>query len=541
MILAQGIRNQIAEWSYVTVQTYQDPFNEIELDVLLTDEEGKHWTVPAFWTGDSEWRLRFTPPSEGRYLFRSICSDRNNRQLHGVDGMLEVSSDDAHLSPLFRRGAIQVSTNGRYFEHADGTPFLWLADTWYTCLTKRMDYPGMLETLVADRVEKGFSVVEMSIGLGPETPAFDPRDENEAGYPWEDDFTSIRPAYFDEADRKIQYIVESGLVPCLIGSWGYYLKWMGTEKMKRHWRYLIARYGGYPLFWCLAGECNMPFYGSKQPERGQDVAMLKREWTNVADYVRRTDPYRHPLTTHSNAFHSSRSQLEDGSLLDFELPQAGHGDTGRYAELHLAARHYINIIGAKPSVPVISAEAFYEGIMGRNFADVQRFLFWSSLMSGSAGHTYGTIAVALTNSENGTFGPHPSGTMWDDHIWEQAIHFLGSAHVGAGKRILERFDWWRLEPSQALIEPRAGSEEYFNPYCAVIPGQAILLYVPILLTPWNDPVRVSGLDPQLLYRASFIDPRNGCSHIIGDIRPDDEGLWVLPVPPVMLDWVVVLE
>jgi len=31
--------------------------------------------------------------------------------------------------------------------------------------------------------------------------------------------------------------------PCIVGCWGYFMPWMGVEKMKKHWRNLVARYG----------------------------------------------------------------------------------------------------------------------------------------------------------------------------------------------------------------------------------------------------------------------------------------------------------
>ena len=42
----------------------------------------------------------------------------------------------------------------------------------------------------------------------------------------------------------VAYLVEAGLMPCIIGMWGYYLKMIGLEAVKRYWRYLVARYGG---------------------------------------------------------------------------------------------------------------------------------------------------------------------------------------------------------------------------------------------------------------------------------------------------------
>ena len=51
-----------------------------------------------------------------------------------------------------------------------------------------------------------------------------------------------------------------GITPCIVGAWGYFMPWMGVEKVKAHWRYLIARYGAWPVVWCAAGEANLPWY-----------------------------------------------------------------------------------------------------------------------------------------------------------------------------------------------------------------------------------------------------------------------------------------
>src|ERR1022692_1331423 len=48
-------------------------------------------------------------------------------------------------------------------------------------------------------------------------------------------------------------------------------------RMKRHWRYLLARWGAHPAIWCLAGEGTMPYYLAADKER--DRAMQKRGWT----------------------------------------------------------------------------------------------------------------------------------------------------------------------------------------------------------------------------------------------------------------------
>ena len=140
-------------------------------------------------------------------------------------------------------GPIRVADDHRHFAHADGTPFFWLGDTWWMGLTKRLSWPDDFQELAADRRAKGFNVVQIVAGLYPDMPAFDPRGENEAGFPWEKDYARIRPDYFDAADRRIAYLVDQGFVPCIVGAWGYHLPYLGEAKMKLHWRNLVARWG----------------------------------------------------------------------------------------------------------------------------------------------------------------------------------------------------------------------------------------------------------------------------------------------------------
>ncbi len=147
-------------------------------------------------------------------------------------------------------------------------------------LCQRFQWPADFQQLTADRVTKGFTVVQIVAGLYPDMPAFDPRGANEAGFPWENDYGHINPAYFDMADLRIQHLVSRGLAPCIVGCWGYFLHFMGVSKMKRHWRYLVARWGAYPVVWCLAGEGTMPYYLSPTKER--DAEEQKQGWTELA-------------------------------------------------------------------------------------------------------------------------------------------------------------------------------------------------------------------------------------------------------------------
>ena len=188
-------------------------------------------------------------------------------------------------------------------------------------LCRRLHWPDDFQRLAADRKQKGFNVVQIVAGLYPDMPAFDPRGANEAGFPWEKDYARIRPEYFDQADRRFQYLADEGFVPCIVGAWGYHLPWLGIERMKKHWRYLVARYGALPVVWCAAGEGTMPFYRSEKPN--EDAALQKQGWTAVIRSIRSTDPFGRIITIHPGG--SARDTVADPAVLDFDMHQTGHG------------------------------------------------------------------------------------------------------------------------------------------------------------------------------------------------------------------------
>ena len=119
-------------------------------------------------------------------------------------------------NPFYRHGPLRVAADHRHFEHADGTPFFWLADTWWMGLTSRLHWPQEFQELAADRKAKGFDVIQIVAGIYPDMPAFDPRGANEAGFPWEKDYKTIRPEYFDKADQRLIYLADQGFSPCIV-------------------------------------------------------------------------------------------------------------------------------------------------------------------------------------------------------------------------------------------------------------------------------------------------------------------------------------
>ena len=163
-----GVQHEVSEWAYTTGKTYAEPVG-IELDVVF-EGPAETMRVPAWWAGGGEWRVRFSPPQPGAYRFRTACSDTSNADLHGQEGEILVSAY-VGTNPLLRHGPIRVAADRRHFEHVDGTPFFWLGDTWWMSLCGRMRWPDEFQLLTADRIEKGFSVIQIIAGLYPDIAA----------------------------------------------------------------------------------------------------------------------------------------------------------------------------------------------------------------------------------------------------------------------------------------------------------------------------------------------------------------------------------
>jgi hypothetical protein len=516
------------EWSWTSGKQYSDPFNQVDVDAIVTLPSGQEERIPAFWAGGSKWTVRYAPPAPGLYKVRSAATDAANRDLNGQAFTLNVEPYTGD-NPHYRHGSLKVAPDARHFQHADGTPFFWLGDTWWMGLCKRLSWPDGFETLTADRVRKGFTMVQIVAGLYPDMEPFDERGANEAGYPWDREFNRIDPTYFDTADARIQHLADHGLAACIVGFWGYFIPRMGMAKVKQHWRNIVARWSAYPVVWCLAGEGTMPYYLSKTPD--QDVVTQKHGLTELARYVRSIDAHRHPITIHPSS--SARQCVDDASVLDFDMLQTGHSDRESVPN---TIETVTGSLAASPKMPVLIGEVCYEGIMEASREEVVRFMFWASLLSGSAGHTYGANGIWQVNTREKPYGLSPHGHSWGGPAWDIAAQLPGSGQLGLAKRLLTRYSWWKLVASPDLVEPRWSKEKYWNPFAAQIPGEAIVAFAPAL---WSA-VSFHHLEATR-YHAFFFNPSDGSEVEIGTVSPDTSGSWKAPEFPIFRDWVVVLE
>lgn len=531
-------QNRVIEWSYDSGQDYTDPFRDVKLVAEVTGPNSFRMSLPAFWAGDGKWSFRFSAPQTGAYRFRTVCLPQSDNSLHGQEGSITVIPYMGD-NPLYKRGTLKISSDQRHLTHLDGAPFLWLADSWWHGMTTRFSWPEDFKQLAHDRKQKGFNVIQFAVGFPCDIAPFDPRGQNEAGDPWTEEFGTINPAYFDLADLRIQYLVDEGLLPNIVGLWGYYLKFMGKERIKEHWDYLIARYGAYPVTWTLCGEVTLAYYLDLEAGLWEDYKpQFRREWSEIARHIQSHDPYDRLLTVHPGpGLHDGKPPIDDMEALDFLMVQSGHGG---FKTLPTAKRFVTRFLTNYPNVPVLHGEVCFEGMHGGGSGEkVQRFLFWTDMLMGTCGFSYGVEGIWQFNTEEFTFGASPSGNVWGNIPWETAHQYPGSTQVGIGKKILESYDWWKLQPMNDRIA-QSNDEELFKPYAAGIGDDLRIAYLPDFPSRYRQ-VTFTALPGNATYKATWIDPITGNRYPIGQIRTTPTGEYTIPKSPIMQDFVFVLQ
>ncbi len=503
--------NRVIEIELRSETQYKNPFAEIEFDAIVTEPNGKELRVPGFWAGGDRWCFRYASNQIGKHTWRTECTDGNNTKLHGAKGDIAIVKYEGD-NPLYRHGPTRVTKNKRHFEHADGTPFFWLGDTWWKGLCKRLTWEGFQE-LTADRKKKGFTIVQIVCGTYPdELGLLKPSWENEGGMPYlKRDFSVVNPKYFEYADRRFEHLIDNGITPAIVGGWGraVNLNSVGLPGYKRHFRNLIARYGAYPVIWILGGET--------QKKQGP--------WYALAEYVVATDPYDRLLTNHSSHL---RHAFDDSAVFDFDMDATGHRSWQTANSAIAKAR---KTLATTPAKPYVSGESCYEQHMQENFADLQRHQFWGLMLSGAAGHTYGAAGIWHMGvpEEHGNWGGWKH-QPYDLTTWREGMHFQGSKQLGLSKALLEKYPWQRFEPHPDWVDKEC--------FAAGIPGELRFIYQPKRgIYKW-DGITVKNLKPGT-WSAFYFDPASSQQLDLGVVRAS--GTWKSPNVPSPRDWVLVMQ
>lgn len=509
-------------------------------------ETGDEITLSGFWDGNRDWMVRFAPTEVGMWSYRTSSADPG---LDGRTGQIVVrAATEAEIAdnPNYR-GHLRISADGRFFEYADGTPLLLLADTLWAGNTARCglgeQQDGPFFQYLADRRGKGFTAVLMQYFHGYGDYPNSPGHRNEGGKPFlGQPAERLNPAHFQALDVRMQALWDGGFVAAIPTTW-----WGKTKRCsftiqdaRRISAYCAVRYGAYNAMWSLSGEYQYTF---------KDCGWTPEQIDSLGDVVQRHNPYRHPLSIHPSgrtdwaAPHNCQSSrpFDESGWLDHHWLQTGQ-----------SADRMFNIVGRseenralEPAKPVFCSESFYDRAHNPERVYHARWQAWVALLSGCAGYGYGAQGMWQfydpkdPQSETGKTGPSVVP-------WGEALRFEGSSKIAHVATLLQRYPWWRLEPiaSALMLDgepcPAPTATDITPPHCAIVPDQLCLVYVP--RSNGKRQIQLTGLSG-VCEQAKWFDPRNGKTHAVPDFREDKPGTFTLPERPnpAVEDWVWVME
>src|SRR2546427_3256798 len=208
---ARGADKQlsVAKWerfekTLESASSYANPVQEASLTAVFTSPSGSSFRVYGFWDGGRTWRIRFTPDAEGKWTYKTSCSDAKNRGLHNQSGAFLCTSGRAKTRRLGKtrftqHGPVRVSPDNRYLVHADETPFFYLADTaWNGAL---LSTPGEWKQYINERTRQKFSAVQFVATQWRASPKGD--REGRLAYTGPSNRIEISPAFFQALDQKL--------------------------------------------------------------------------------------------------------------------------------------------------------------------------------------------------------------------------------------------------------------------------------------------------------------------------------------------------
>ncbi|NQT86864.1 DUF4038 domain-containing protein, partial [bacterium] len=463
-------------------------------------------------------------------------------------------------------------------QHADGTPFFLLGDTWWATATFR--YPWRDDALVRPlgpkaglkdyvryRRKQGFNCIAMIAAFPvwandgkpshwkdkdgtiiraawrhPTTKSAKDMHDEAGNRPFQfpgkvrghekyiPDLDRINPAYFQSMDRKIDFLNAQGFVPFIEVA----RRDIGQIWKKRYpWPDSYVRYIQYVWSRTQANICMFSPIHFDTP----GASIPASAWNDAAN--RQLAKYGPPPFGTMAGTNSNPSTLRN----------FGHVDKAKWLTFHQVGNrrthdlypYLTEIYNAKPPVPGLNGEPYYDGMLDAEAGTDRAALYCRSGMYGSvlsgglAGHIYGAGGW--------------NGGMWDgsvekdapNPIWE-AIQWPSAGHMQhLGTFILSEGVRYRgLEPLADLLDPhKAGKEKSCLgwAYCARTPDREFFL---LYFEKECPPSALSGAKRNGKYAARWFNPRTGRWKKPIAVAANGHGKIALPPFPDGDDWAMKL-
>ena len=570
------------ELTFTAANSYKNAYTDITIWVDLVGP-GFNKRVYGFWDGGQTFHLRLVATQPGTWTWKS-GSNPEDPGLAGKSGSFKVidwTDIEKNKNPL-RHGFIRATPNQHALEHADGTPFFIIGDTWYSAGANRFLWydddkerpigpTAGFKDYVSYRKAQGYNWVNviaafpnwmtdgkswhlvmndsakttirsawLEFGTGSAKNM-----DNEGGRPfffpgkvpgYENQFPDmdrINPDYFKYLDRKIDYLNANGFVPFIEVSrrdaglcWYKYYGW--PESYTRFIQYIFSRYQANNT---VLSPIHLDII---------DETVSPDDYTAAIHYmVKKYGPPPFGTLLSANANPSTLENWGDDSWVT--LHQIGN------MREHNNYWYLTEIFNLKSSKPALNGEPYYagyrdargpgsanytRGAVGGTDLDnefVRSGMYGSFLSGGLAGHVYGAEGIWGADIE-----PTAPVHMWDAFQWRSGaeMQYLRSFAFSIGKRYQE------LVPLADLVSPNKTHETLSYEgwaYCARTEDKQIFLAYFEKGCPTS---QIRGARLNSVYRAQWFNPRNGIwlDADKGKLVSSKIGIIQLPDFPGDTDW-----
>ena len=558
----------------ITLAADKTPANPYTDATVWVDLEGPGLKKRCygFWDGGKTWRVRVTATAPGEWGWTS-GSEPIDPGLTGHSGRFtaeEWTEGEKRENPL-RRGFLGATKNGHAFQHADGTPFFLVGDTWWATPTFRFpwhddDTPRPLgpkagfKDYVRYRLKQEYNCIAMiaafphwhndgkgrglkmadgtvvrsawgQAGTGSAKTMTDEAGRRPFQFPGKvpgfeqvvPDLERINPAYFQGLDRKIDYLNAHGIAAFIevarrdIGQvWMKFYPW--PDSYTRYIQYVWSRY--------QANHCLFSPIHFDTPAQ----SIPAQAWNAAAN--RAIDTYGPPPFGTLCGTNSNPSSLRNW----------GHTDAARWLTFHQIGNRRTHdvyeclteIFRATPPVPALNGEPYYDGMenLEPGSADAARYcrsaMYGSVLSGGLGGHIYGAGGWQ-GGLWSGEVEPESKWPIWEVLRWPSADQMRHLKHfvLSEGARYQD------LVPRTELVSPnRSGKPNTCTGWAFGArtddKGLALVYFE-------KDCPRAAlrGAAPGAAYRARWFDPRSGewSDAGGGSLKADADGRIALPAFP----------
>ncbi|WP_026462905.1 DUF4038 domain-containing protein [Adhaeribacter aquaticus] len=573
---------EMKELTFTAKNSYKNAYTDVDVWVELAGP-GFNKRVYGFWDGGQTFRVRVVANQPGEWSWKS-GSSTNDTGLTGKTGTftaIEWTEKEKNENPL-RRGFIKASDNQHALNHADGTPFFAIGDTWYPMGANRFKWyndekerpigpKAGFKDYVRYRKAQGYNWINV-IAAFPNWKTDDKshhmvlNDEakttlrsawleygaasaknmdNEGGRPfffpgkvpgyenYYPDMDRLNPEYFKYLDRKIAYLNANGFVPFIEASrrdasmlWHKFHAW--PESYSRYLQYFFARYQAYntilsPVHLDIIDKTVSP----------DDYVLA------IEDVKKKYGPLPFGNLMSSNSNPSTYVNWGEDSWVTLH-------QTGNMRE-HNNYWYLTEIYNSKNPKPALNGEPYYAGYKDNRGAEgvnyklgaeggtekdnaiVRSSMYGCFLSGGLGGHVYGAEGIWGSDIE-----PAAPTKMWDAFKWGSGaqMQHLRTFALSIGNRYQE------LVPLADLVSPNKNYDilSYVGwAYCARTPDKNIFL---AYFEPGCPKAEIRGAKLNSVYQAQWFDPRNGTWTNVGEGKLTSSKIGVIRLPelPQGLDW-----